>query len=55
VILDAELTGERLASHVRKLLDDAGRRAAMAGKARVLGRPGAAAEVADECLRVARP
>jgi len=51
LILDAELTGERLAATLRALLEDADRRTAMASHARALGRPDAAARVADTCLR----
>ena len=53
MIPDAELTGARLAASLRSLLDDAGRRTAMAAHARALGRPDAAQQVADECLRIA--
>src|SRR5947208_3447724 len=53
MILDAELAGARLAERLHALLDDAGRRAAMAARARELGRPDAAARVAEECLRLA--
>ena len=49
VILDRELTGERLAVSLGALLDDGGRRAAMAAAASALGRPDAAARVAAEC------
>jgi UDP-N-acetylglucosamine--N-acetylmuramyl-(pentapeptide) pyrophosphoryl-undecaprenol N-acetylglucosamine transferase len=52
MILDAELTPERLASTVRALLDDPDRRAAMGARARSLGRPDAAARVAEECLQL---
>ena len=45
--------GERLGTALRALLEDAGRRAAMAARARELGRPDAAARVAEECLRLA--
>jgi len=53
MIPDAELAGARLAERLHALLDDAGRRAAMAARARELGRPDAAARVAEECLRLA--
>ncbi len=53
MILDTELHGERLAAALRSLLGDAGKRAAMAARARALGRPDAAERVADECLRLA--
>jgi UDP-N-acetylglucosamine--N-acetylmuramyl-(pentapeptide) pyrophosphoryl-undecaprenol N-acetylglucosamine transferase len=52
MILDAELTGERLAASLRTLLDDPERRALMAAQARRLGRPDAARRVAEECLRL---
>jgi UDP-N-acetylglucosamine--N-acetylmuramyl-(pentapeptide) pyrophosphoryl-undecaprenol N-acetylglucosamine transferase len=52
MILDRELTGERLAAALRGLLDDASRRDAMAAAARALGRPDAADRVAAECLRL---
>ncbi|HJQ82804.1 MAG TPA: glycosyltransferase, partial [Candidatus Binatia bacterium] len=55
MIDDAELGGARLAASLRGLLDDAERRASMAARARALGRPDAAARVADECLAVAAP
>jgi UDP-N-acetylglucosamine--N-acetylmuramyl-(pentapeptide) pyrophosphoryl-undecaprenol N-acetylglucosamine transferase len=50
VIADRDLEGERLAAALRRLLEDGARRAAMAAAARALGRPDAAARVADECL-----
>ena len=53
MILDAALDGERLATALRALLADAGRRATMAVRARALGRPDAAERVAEECLRLA--
>jgi UDP-N-acetylglucosamine--N-acetylmuramyl-(pentapeptide) pyrophosphoryl-undecaprenol N-acetylglucosamine transferase len=51
LILDPELTGERLAACVERLVGDPGRRGAMAAAARRLGRPDAAERVADECQR----
>jgi UDP-N-acetylglucosamine--N-acetylmuramyl-(pentapeptide) pyrophosphoryl-undecaprenol N-acetylglucosamine transferase len=48
VIADAELSGERLAAEAAALLADRGRLDRMAGAARGLARPGAAAEVAEE-------
>jgi len=53
MILDAELTGFRLAGSLRTLLENPDRRAAMAARARTLGRPDAAHQVAEECLRIA--
>lgn len=52
MILDRELTGEHLAAVVGPLLEDGARRAAMAARARALGRPDAAERVADECGRL---
>jgi len=52
VIPDAELDGERLLAEARRLRDDA-TRAAMAVAARRLGRPDAAARIADELLAMA--
>jgi UDP-N-acetylglucosamine--N-acetylmuramyl-(pentapeptide) pyrophosphoryl-undecaprenol N-acetylglucosamine transferase len=53
MILDPELSGERLARVLRQLLETPDRRAAMAARAAAVGRPDAAERVADECLRVA--
>ncbi len=58
MILDRELDGERLASALGPLLDDAGARASMAAAARAVGRPDASVRVADVCgneIRAARP
>ena len=52
VILDRECDGERLAAAIRGLVDDPVRRAAMATRARALGRPDAAEQVAAECVRL---
>ncbi|HEX7127984.1 MAG TPA: undecaprenyldiphospho-muramoylpentapeptide beta-N-acetylglucosaminyltransferase [Thermodesulfobacteriota bacterium] len=54
-IRDAELTGERLAAEVGRLLDDPGRRAEMAAAAGRLGEPAAADRVVDELMRLLRP
>ncbi len=56
MILDRELDGARLAAALGPLLDDAAGRAAMGARARALGRPDAAARVAEVCcaLRAAR-
>jgi UDP-N-acetylglucosamine--N-acetylmuramyl-(pentapeptide) pyrophosphoryl-undecaprenol N-acetylglucosamine transferase len=51
MILEAELTGARLAASLRALLDDGDRRDAIAARARALGRPDAAVRVAEACLR----
>jgi UDP-N-acetylglucosamine--N-acetylmuramyl-(pentapeptide) pyrophosphoryl-undecaprenol N-acetylglucosamine transferase len=52
VILDRDLDGARLAAALAPLLDDPGTRAAMAARSRDLGRPRAAAAVAEVCLEV---
>jgi UDP-N-acetylglucosamine--N-acetylmuramyl-(pentapeptide) pyrophosphoryl-undecaprenol N-acetylglucosamine transferase len=52
MILDRDLDAERLAAAIGRLAGDPGRRAAMAERARGLGRPDAAARVAAECLGV---
>ncbi len=54
VIPEAELGGGRLAGVVKELLADPARREAMARSARALGRPDAAATVADRVLALAR-
>jgi len=53
MILDRDLDGERLAAALIPLVDDEARRADMAARAAALGRPDAAARVADACLRLA--
>lgn len=52
LILDRELTGERLAAALGPLLTDPARREQMARAARVLARPDAGRLVADECARL---
>jgi UDP-N-acetylglucosamine--N-acetylmuramyl-(pentapeptide) pyrophosphoryl-undecaprenol N-acetylglucosamine transferase len=52
MILDRELDGARLAEALAALAGDPARRATMAERARALGRPDAAARVAEECLRL---
>jgi UDP-N-acetylglucosamine--N-acetylmuramyl-(pentapeptide) pyrophosphoryl-undecaprenol N-acetylglucosamine transferase len=52
VVPDAELDGKRLLAEARRLRDDA-TRAAMADAARRLGRPDAAARIAEELLAMA--
>ena len=52
VIADAELDGVRLAGEIQRLTDDS-RRAEMAAAARRLGRPHAAAHIAEELLALA--
>jgi UDP-N-acetylglucosamine--N-acetylmuramyl-(pentapeptide) pyrophosphoryl-undecaprenol N-acetylglucosamine transferase len=54
IILDHELDGPRLAASLGALLEDQAKRTAMAGRARALGRPDAAARVVDECVAIAR-
>lgn len=49
VILDRELSGEKLAGLIRALYLDRHRLAAMGQAARRLGRPGAAGRIVDEC------
>jgi UDP-N-acetylglucosamine--N-acetylmuramyl-(pentapeptide) pyrophosphoryl-undecaprenol N-acetylglucosamine transferase len=53
VVPDAELDGERLLAEAQRLRDDA-ERASMAEAARRLGRPDAAAHIADELLAMAQ-
>ncbi|MEW6267866.1 MAG: undecaprenyldiphospho-muramoylpentapeptide beta-N-acetylglucosaminyltransferase [Thermodesulfobacteriota bacterium] len=50
MILDRELTSERLAEAVRSALADPARLAAMRANARALGHPDATTRVVDECL-----
>jgi UDP-N-acetylglucosamine:LPS N-acetylglucosamine transferase len=52
MILDRDLTGARLAAALAPLLEDAVARGAMASHARTLGRPDAAARVAEVCCAV---
>lgn len=52
LIVDRELTGERLATALERLVRDGAYREKMAAAARALGRPEAAARVAEECLRL---
>jgi len=49
MIPDRELTPKRLSDAIAGLVGDAARRATMAANARALGRPEAAARVAEEC------
>jgi UDP-N-acetylglucosamine--N-acetylmuramyl-(pentapeptide) pyrophosphoryl-undecaprenol N-acetylglucosamine transferase len=53
VVPDAELDGERLLAEAQRLHDDA-TRVTMADAARRLGRPDAAARIADELLAMAQ-
>lgn len=53
VIEERDLTGERLAGALTSLAADPARRRAMAGQARRLGRPDAAARVADRIIALA--
>jgi UDP-N-acetylglucosamine:LPS N-acetylglucosamine transferase len=52
MILDGELR-ERLLGSVTELLSDSARLATMAGKARALGRPNAAVELAHAVIHLA--
>jgi UDP-N-acetylglucosamine--N-acetylmuramyl-(pentapeptide) pyrophosphoryl-undecaprenol N-acetylglucosamine transferase len=49
MILDAELTGEKLAARLRAYLDDRSGLARMAAAAKALGRPDAAERIVAEC------
>jgi UDP-N-acetylglucosamine--N-acetylmuramyl-(pentapeptide) pyrophosphoryl-undecaprenol N-acetylglucosamine transferase len=51
---EAGLTGEALAGHIRAILEDPARAADMAQKAKSLGRPDAAARLADLVERLAK-
>jgi UDP-N-acetylglucosamine--N-acetylmuramyl-(pentapeptide) pyrophosphoryl-undecaprenol N-acetylglucosamine transferase len=55
MILDQELTGERLAARLRFYVSGQERLAAMAAAARQLGRPEAAARIVDACYALAGP
>lgn len=55
VIPQRELTGPILARHLLALLDDEGRLDAMAAAAKRMGRPGAAARIADLVAGLMRP
>ncbi|MFO7976305.1 MAG: undecaprenyldiphospho-muramoylpentapeptide beta-N-acetylglucosaminyltransferase [Candidatus Hydrogenedentota bacterium] len=50
MILDSELTGDRLAETIKDLIEDSGRLADMGDAARSLARPGAAETIAEEIL-----
>jgi len=54
MILDRELTGERLAQRIRNYFVDRAQLARMASAARSLGRPDAAARIVDACYSLAR-
>jgi UDP-N-acetylglucosamine--N-acetylmuramyl-(pentapeptide) pyrophosphoryl-undecaprenol N-acetylglucosamine transferase len=51
LVLDRDLSGERLAATLGRFAAEPDRRTAMAARARALGRPDAAERVADECQR----
>jgi UDP-N-acetylglucosamine--N-acetylmuramyl-(pentapeptide) pyrophosphoryl-undecaprenol N-acetylglucosamine transferase len=53
MILDQELTGERLAERIRHYFLDRAQLERIAAAARALGRPDAAARVVDECYMLA--
>ena len=55
VLLQADLTPERLADALGALLDDTAARAHMAAAARELGRPDAARDIVDDLERLALP
>ena len=54
MVLDRDLDGAWLADGLTALLDDDAARAAMAARARALGRPDAAERVAAVCLAILR-
>jgi UDP-N-acetylglucosamine--N-acetylmuramyl-(pentapeptide) pyrophosphoryl-undecaprenol N-acetylglucosamine transferase len=54
MILDRNLTGEILAARIRVYFSDRERLDRMAGAARVLGRPEAAAHIVEKCYALAR-
>jgi UDP-N-acetylglucosamine--N-acetylmuramyl-(pentapeptide) pyrophosphoryl-undecaprenol N-acetylglucosamine transferase len=54
MILERELTGELLAGRIRAYLSNPALMAAMADRARALGRPDAAARIVEECYALAR-
>ena len=54
MILDQELTGERLAERIRGYFTDRARLERMAVAARAMWRPDAAARIVDECYALAR-
>jgi UDP-N-acetylglucosamine--N-acetylmuramyl-(pentapeptide) pyrophosphoryl-undecaprenol N-acetylglucosamine transferase len=54
MILDQEMTGEKLAARLRFYVSAPARLAAMAHAARAMGRPQAAQRIVDECYTLAR-
>jgi UDP-N-acetylglucosamine--N-acetylmuramyl-(pentapeptide) pyrophosphoryl-undecaprenol N-acetylglucosamine transferase len=54
MILDQDLTGDRLAARIREMKADPVRVETMAAAARRLGRPEAAARIVDECYALAQ-
>jgi UDP-N-acetylglucosamine--N-acetylmuramyl-(pentapeptide) pyrophosphoryl-undecaprenol N-acetylglucosamine transferase len=54
LIVDRELTAERLAEELQRLAAGRGKLLAMAERARELARPRAADELAASCLELAR-
>jgi len=54
MILDQELSGEKLAARIRAYMADRAQRQRIAEAARALGRPEAAARIVDECYALVR-
>jgi UDP-N-acetylglucosamine--N-acetylmuramyl-(pentapeptide) pyrophosphoryl-undecaprenol N-acetylglucosamine transferase len=52
MILQKELSGAKLAGHIKSLADDPSKRIEMAKKAALLGRPMAAQAIVDDCYRL---
>lgn len=52
MILEEDLTGERLAQEIRALYEQGHLREAMEAQAREFGRPEAASEIVEECLKL---
>ncbi len=52
MILEEDLTGERLAQEIRALFEEEHLREAMEARARDFGRPEAASEIVEECLKL---
>jgi UDP-N-acetylglucosamine--N-acetylmuramyl-(pentapeptide) pyrophosphoryl-undecaprenol N-acetylglucosamine transferase len=54
LILERDLTGQRMAQAITTLLTDPGRLAQMAARSRRLGRPDAAEKIVADCLQLIR-